>query len=258
VPGFLNTEDTELGTEGTENSIRASSLTPPFMYRRFGKRVCDLLAAMLAMVLLSPVLLVVSLLVWAKLGSPIFFRQERGGYRGSVFRVCKFRSMLDARDAAGNLLSDAERLTPFGRFLRASSLDELPELWHVVTGAMSLVGPRPLPAIYLPRYSAEQARRQDVLPGITGWAQVNGRNSISWEDKFRLDLWYVEHRSLWLDMKILLMTVGKVLRPSGISAAGDATMPEFFGTDCEGTAGASTINAATDSTDESRQPSAAR
>jgi lipopolysaccharide/colanic/teichoic acid biosynthesis glycosyltransferase len=223
------------------------------MYRRFGKRVGDVLAATLALVLLSPILVFVSLLVWAKLGSPVFFRQERGGYRGRVFRVCKFRSMLDARDAEGNLLSDADRLTPFGKFLRASSLDELPELWHVVTGEMSLVGPRPLPAIYLPRYSAEQSRRHDVLPGITGWAQVNGRNSIAWEDKFRLDLWYVEHMSLWLDIKILFMTVGKVLRPSGISAQGDATMPEF-----RGTAAAYSSSAANELAGESRQANAAR
>ena len=200
------------------------------MYRRFGKRCCDLAAAIPLLILLLPLIGLVALLVWARLGSPVFFRQQRGGFRGSVFRVRKFRSMLDARDAQGNLLSDADRLTPFGRFLRASSLDELPTLWHVITGEMSLVGPRPLPAIYLPRYSPEQARRHEVLPGVTGWAQVNGRNAISWEEKFRLDLWYVDHMSFWLDVKILLMTVGKVIRPSGISAEGEATMPEFLGT----------------------------
>lgn len=212
------------------------------MYRRFGKRCCDLVASMLLLILLLPVIGVVAVLVWMRLGAPVLFRQERGGFRGSIFRVRKFRSMLDARDAHGNLLGDAERLTPFGRFLRASSLDELPTLWHVVAGEMSLVGPRPLPAIYLPRYSPEQARRHDALPGVTGWAQVNGRNSISWEEKFRLDLWYVEHVSFWLDMKILFLTVGKVLRRSGISAEGEATMPEFLGTASD-SAGAAAVAA---------------
>lgn len=197
---------------------------------------------MLLLILLLPVIGVVAVLVWMRLGAPVLFRQERGGFRGSIFRVRKFRSMLDARDAHGNLLGDAERLTPFGRFLRASSLDELPTLWHVVAGEMSLVGPRPLPAIYLPRYSPEQARRHDALPGVTGWAQVNGRNSISWEEKFRLDLWYVEHVSFWLDMKILFLTVGKVLRRSGISAEGEATMPEFLGTASD-SAGAAAVAA---------------
>lgn len=225
------------------------------MYRRYGKRCCDLAVAIPMLALLLPLIGLVALFVWARLGSPVFFRQQRGGFRGSVFRVRKFRSMLDARDAQGNLLSDADRLTPFGRFLRASSLDELPTLWHVVTGEMSLVGPRPLPAIYLPRYTPEQARRHDVLPGVTGWAQVNGRNAIAWEEKFRLDLWYVEHMSYWLDLKILLMTVGKVLRPSGISAEGEATMPEFLGTAATNTAAP---NSAVPDAAATREASAAR
>lgn len=225
------------------------------MYRRFGKRCCDLAAAIPLLILLLPLIGLVALLVWARLGSPVFFRQQRGGFRGSVFRVRKFRSMLDARDAQGKLLGDADRLTPFGRFLRASSLDELPTLWHVITGEMSLVGPRPLPAIYLPRYTPEQARRHDVLPGVTGWAQVNGRNAISWEEKFRLDLWYVDHMSFWLDWRILFMTVGKVLRPSGISAEGEATMPEFLGTAAPNTA--SPDSAAPDAA-ATREASAAR
>ncbi|MEX2186828.1 MAG: sugar transferase [Pirellulales bacterium] len=199
------------------------------MYRRFGKRCFDLIVALPLLVLLLPVVAAVSVLVWAKLGRPVFFSQQRGGLGGSTFRVRKFRTMLDTRDEHGELLSDAERLTRFGRFLRASSLDELPTLLHVISGRMSLVGPRPLPARYLPRYDAQQARRHEVVPGVTGWAQVNGRNSISWDEKFRLDVWYVEHLSLALDLKILLMTVGKVVRRDGISAEGEATMSEFWG-----------------------------
>lgn len=199
------------------------------MYRRFGKRCFDLLVALPLFVLLAPLLGALGLLVWAKLGSPVFFRQARGGLGGTTFRLRKFRTMLDIRDASGKPASDAERLTRFGRFLRASSLDELPTLVHVLSGKMSLVGPRPLPAQYLPRYSAEQARRHEVLPGVTGWAQVNGRNSIAWDEKFRLDVWYVDHVSFLLDMKILLLTVAKVLRRDGISAEGEATMPEFWG-----------------------------
>lgn len=205
------------------------------MYRRFGKRCCDLLVALPLFVLLAPLLAGLYFLVWAKLGSPVFFRQDRGGYRGSTFRLRKFRTMLDTRDASGELLPDADRLTPFGRWLRSTSLDELPTLVHVVSGDMSLVGPRPLPARYLPRYSPEQAHRHDVVPGVTGWAQVNGRNAIAWEEKFRLDVWYVSHISFWLDLKILFMTVGKVFRRDGISAAGEATMPEFWGTPAETT-----------------------
>ncbi len=164
-----------------------------------------------------------------KLGSPVLFTQVRPGLHGKPFRMVKFRTMTDARDASGALLPDAQRLTPFGRFLRSSSLDELPELWNVLRGEMSLVGPRPLLMEYLPLYSPEQARRHEVRPGITGWAQINGRNAISWADKFALDVWYVDHRSLFLDIRILWLTVRKVLVRDGISAAGEATMPKFEG-----------------------------
>ena len=164
-----------------------------------------------------------------KLGSPVFFRQVRPGMNGEPFEMVKFRTMTDERGPDGQLLPDAVRLTAFGCFLRSSSLDELPELWNVLKGDMSLVGPRPLLMEYLPLYSPEQARRHEVRPGITGWAQVNGRNAISWEDKFRLDVWYVDHHSLWLDIKILLATIRKVLVRDGISASGEATMSKFTG-----------------------------
>lgn len=167
--------------------------------------------------------------VGLKLGRPIFFKQSRPGLRGRTFVLIKLRSMYDSRDSEGHLLPDAQRLSAFGKFLRSSSLDELPELWNVFKGEMSLVGPRPLLIEYLPLYSAEQARRHEVRPGITGWAQVNGRNALSWEEKFRLDVWYVENRTLWLDFKILLLTVRKVLVRDGISAAGEATMARFTG-----------------------------
>lgn len=193
------------------------------------KRLFDLLASFLAIVVLALPLLVLMVLVRYKLGSPVFFRQVRPGLRGKPFVMVKFRTMTDACDAAGRLLPDAERLTPFGRFLRASSLDELPELWNVLCGEMSLVGPRPLLMEYLPLYTAEQGRRHEVRPGITGWAQVNGRNAISWEDKFALDVWYVTNHSLWLDLKILLQTVRMVLVRDNINAAGEATMPRFTG-----------------------------
>ena len=168
-------------------------------------------------------------LIRKKLGSPVLFCQVRPGLDGQLFTMVKFRTMTDDRGSDGVLLPDAQRLTPFGRFLRASSLDELPELWNVLRGDMSLVGPRPLLVEYLPLYSPEQSRRHQVRPGITGWAQVNGRNAISWEDKFALDIWYVDNQSLWLDIKILWMTVRKVLVRDGISAAGDVTMPKFTG-----------------------------
>ncbi|MET3449198.1 sugar transferase [Ralstonia sp. 1138] len=193
------------------------------------KRIFDFLLATLALVMLSIPFL---LLVWSirrKLGSPVFFRQRRPGLYGEPFEMVKFRTMTDARGPDGQLLPDAERLTPFGRFLRSTSLDELPELWNVVKGDMSLVGPRPLLMEYLPLYSAEQARRHEVRPGVTGWAQVNGRNALSWEDKFRLDVWYVDNHSLWLDIKILWLTVRKVLVREGISADGEATMSKFTG-----------------------------
>jgi lipopolysaccharide/colanic/teichoic acid biosynthesis glycosyltransferase len=203
------------------------------MYRRVAKRCFDLAVAAPMLILLAPLLALLALVVWAKLGSPVLFRQDRGGFGGSTFRLRKFRTMLDARDASGLLLPDAQRLTPFGKWLRSTSLDELPTLLHVLSGSMSLVGPRPLPARYLPRYTAEQARRHEVVPGVTGWAQVNGRNAIAWDEKFRLDVWYVDHVSFCLDVKILFLTVGKVFRRHGISAAGDATMPEFWGTSSE-------------------------
>ena len=193
------------------------------------KRLFDLLLAGLGLFALALPLLVLAGFIRRKLGSPVLFHQVRPGLHGRPFQMVKFRTMTDERGADGVLLPDAQRLTPYGRFLRASSLDELPELWNVLKGDMSLVGPRPLLMEYLPLYTPEQARRHDVRPGITGWAQVNGRNAISWEGKFALDVWYVEHRSLWLDMRILWMTVRKVLVRDGISAAGEATMTRFTG-----------------------------
>jgi lipopolysaccharide/colanic/teichoic acid biosynthesis glycosyltransferase len=193
------------------------------------KRTFDLLVALVALLVFALPLLVLLWLVRCKLGSPVFFYQVRPGLHGQPFEMIKFRTMTDECGTDGALLPDAQRLTPFGRFLRGSSLDELPELWNVLKGDMSLVGPRPLLMEYLPLYTTEQARRHEVRPGITGWAQVNGRNSISWEDKFALDVWYVDHRSWWLDMKILWLTVCKVLLRDGISAAGEATMTRFTG-----------------------------
>ena len=193
------------------------------------KRFFDFTVAAVALLLLCLPLLALTLLVRRKLGRPAFFRQVRPGLHGKPFEMVKFRSMTDARGPDGALLPDADRLTPFGRFLRSSSLDELPGLWSVLKGDMSLVGPRPLLMEYLPLYSPEQARRHEVRPGITGWAQVNGRNAIGWDDKFKLDVWYVDHRSLWLDTKILWLTVKKVLVRDGISAAGEATMARFTG-----------------------------
>jgi lipopolysaccharide/colanic/teichoic acid biosynthesis glycosyltransferase len=193
------------------------------------KRLFDLLAALLASLLLALPLLALAWLIRRKLGSPVLFCQVRPGLHGRPFTMVKFRTMTDERGPDGALLPDAQRLTPFGRFLRASSLDELPELWNVLKGDMSLVGPRPLLMEYLPLYTPEQARRHEVRPGITGWAQVNGRNAISWADKFALDVWYVDHRTLWLDVQILWRTVRKVLVRDGISAAGEATMQKFTG-----------------------------
>ncbi len=194
------------------------------------KRMFDFCGAAIALLLLSPVLLVVGALVRKKLGSPVLFNQTRPGLNGEQFVIHKFRTMLDAKDKQGNLLSDARRLTRFGTFLRSTSLDELPELFNVLKGDMSLVGPRPLLMEYLPLYSSEQARRHGVRPGITGWAQVNGRNAITWEEKFNLDVWYVDNQSFWLDMKILWMTAIRVLRREGISYDGVATMHKFKGT----------------------------
>lgn len=192
-----------------------------------GKRLFDIGLTTLTLILLLPVLLIISLLVSIKLGVPILFRQQRPGLRGKSFTLYKFRTMTDARDTDGNLLPDAERLTKFGHFLRRSSLDELPELINVLKGDMSLVGPRPLLMHYLELYTPEQARRHEVRPGITGWAQINGRNAVSWEEKFRLDVWYVDNVSLWLDLKILFLTVWKVVKREGISQEGHATMPQF-------------------------------
>lgn len=181
--------------------------------------------------LLAPVFLFVAFFIRNKLGAPILFRQIRPGLNGNPFNMVKFRTMRNANNAAGNPLPDSERLTPFGKFLRSSSLDELPELWNVLKGDMSLVGPRPLLMEYLPLYSLEQYRRHEVRPGVTGWAQVNGRNAISWDDKFKLDIWYIENRTLWLDIKILFLTVKKVLVRDGISAEGEATTTKFTGSD---------------------------
>lgn len=193
------------------------------------KRIFDFVLATLSLLLLGVPLLILMWQVRRKLGSPIFFRQTRPGLHGRPFQMVKFRTMTDARGPDGELLPDEVRLTFFGRFLRATSLDELPELWNVLKGDMSLVGPRPLLMEYLPLYSPEQARRHEVRPGITGWAQVNGRNALSWEDKFKLDVWYVDHQSIWLDIKILWLTVRKVLVREGISAPGEATMSKFTG-----------------------------
>ncbi|MDL2200402.1 sugar transferase [Halopseudomonas aestusnigri] len=195
------------------------------------KRAFDIVASGCALLLLAPVIGYVAWQISRKMGSPVLFRQVRPGLNGQPFEMIKFRTMKDALDAAGNPLPDAERLTPFGQFLRSSSLDELPELWNVLKGDMSLVGPRPLLMEYLPLYSAEQARRHEVRPGVTGWAQVNGRNALSWEEKFKLDVWYVDNRSLWLDIKVLFLTVKKVLVRDGISAEGEATMSKFTGSD---------------------------
>ena len=199
------------------------------------KRAFDIATSASALVVLSPVLAITAHKVKKELGSPVLFRQTRPGLHGKPFEMIKFRTMKDATDKAGNALPDSERLTEFGKKLRASSLDELPELWNVLKGDMSLVGPRPLLMEYLPLYNAEQAKRHNVRPGVTGYAQVNGRNSLSWEDKFKLDTWYVEHQSLWLDMKILLKTVKKVIIKDGISAEGEATMTKFTGTKFTGT-----------------------
>ena len=199
------------------------------------KRLLDILLSLSALTLLGVPLLVLMLAIRLRLGRPLFFRQVRPGLRERPFQMVKFRTMTDERGPDGQLLPDAVRLTPFGRWLRATSLDELPELWNVLKGDMSLVGPRPLLMEYLPLYTPEQVRRHEVRPGITGWAQVNGRNAISWEDKFRLDVWYVDHRSLWLDVKILWLTVKKVLVRDGISAEGEATMPRFTGTQTQET-----------------------
>lgn len=198
-------------------------------YRRVGKRTVDVLASATALFLLWPVIAIVAVLVARRLGSPVLFRQTRPGRHGRPFELIKFRTMTDARAEDGELLSDAERLPAFGRWLRATSLDELPELWNVLRGDMSLVGPRPLLMEYLPLYSQDQARRHEVRPGVTGWAQINGRNALSWEDRFRLDVWYVDNLSFGLDLKIIFATVAKVIRREGVSEDGHVTMTKFKG-----------------------------
>ncbi|MBI3547913.1 MAG: sugar transferase [Elusimicrobia bacterium] len=199
------------------------------MYRSFGKRLFDVAFSAAALALLSPILIVVAALIRLKLGSPILFTQERPGFNGKPFRIWKFRTMTDARDAHGNSLPDAERLTTFGRWLRRASLDELPEFVNVLRGEMSVVGPRPLLMEYIPRYNQRQARRHEALPGITGWAQVNGRNAVSWPERFELDVWYVEHVGFWLDIGIIVDTVAIVFSGKGTTAKGHATMPYFMG-----------------------------
>jgi len=191
------------------------------------KGLADRFGALIALLILSPLLLLISLLVRWRLGSPVLFRQQRPGYRGRPFWLLKFRTMTNARDTNGALLPDAQRLTILGRWLRATSIDELPELINILRGEMSFIGPRPLLMQYLPLYSSQQARRHDVRPGFSGWAQINGRNAISWEEKFRLDVWYVDHQSFWLDLRIFMITIWEVIRRQGISAAGFATMPPF-------------------------------
>ncbi|AKA33493.1 sugar transferase [Acinetobacter baumannii] len=195
------------------------------------KRLLDIVIASTALVLLSPLYIFVAYKVKKNLGSPVLFRQVRPGLHGKPFEMIKFRTMKDAVDAQGNPLPDSERLTPFGQMLRSTSLDEMPELWNVIKGDMSIVGPRPLLMEYLPLYNAEQAKRHNVRPGMTGHAQVNGRNAISWEEKFKLDTWYVENRSLWLDFKIMLQTVKKVIAKDDINEAGEATMSKFTGSE---------------------------
>ncbi len=195
------------------------------------KRLFDFFLSGIALIILSPVIMLVAALVAINLGTPVFFKQTRPGYKGKPFSIYKFRTMREAVDVHGHSLPDQQRLTAFGKFLRSSSLDELPELWNVLIGQMSLVGPRPLRMDYLPRYNAQQSRRHDVLPGITGWAQINGRNAISWDEKFKLDVWYVDHQSLFLDIKILWLTILKVFKREGISAEGHATMPDFMGSE---------------------------
>jgi lipopolysaccharide/colanic/teichoic acid biosynthesis glycosyltransferase len=206
------------------------------------KRVMDIIISLMVLILLSPVLLIIGILVVVQFGFPIVFKQERPGYRGEIFTIYKFRTMQNRLDDQGNPLPDAQRLTKFGRFLRAASLDELPELINVLRGEMSIVGPRPLLVDYLPLYNATQIRRHEVLPGITGWAQINGRNAISWQEKFDLDVWYVDNWSLWLDIKTIVLSIVKVLRREGISQPGQATAEPFMGNPPETEDPSSTAN----------------
>ncbi|WP_417656297.1 sugar transferase [Pseudidiomarina aestuarii] len=198
------------------------------------KRLVDFIAAFIGLILLLPIILLLCLIIQIKLGSPVFFKQIRPGLNGNAFRMIKFRTMRDDFDSNGNPLSDSDRITRLGFFLRTTSLDELPELWNVLKGDMSLVGPRPLLMEYLDLYTPKQARRHEVRPGITGWAQVNGRNALSWEEKFSLDVWYVDNQSIWLDFKILILTIYKVIKRDGISADGQATVEKFKGTKSDG------------------------
>jgi lipopolysaccharide/colanic/teichoic acid biosynthesis glycosyltransferase len=212
-------------SEAGESLERVSHL-----YETGIKSLIDRLVAAIALIAFSPIILIVAIAIYFRIGSPIIFTQPRPGKNGRIFTFYKFRTMTDERDAEGNLLPDEERLLPFGELLRQTSLDELPQLWNVLKGDMSFVGPRPLMVEYLPRYSPEQARRHNTMPGITGWAQINGRNDIDWEEKFKLDVWYVDNWSLWLDLKIMWLTVAKVLQREGISQEGCATCEEFKGT----------------------------
>ncbi len=200
---------------------------------RFSKRLFDLLATTLGLIITLPLMLVLFLLVWIFLGTPVLFRQQRPGYKRRPFITYKFRTMTNRCEPDGNPLPDSERLTPFGRFLRSTSLDDLPQLFNVLRGEMSLVGPRPLLMQYLERYTPEQMRRHDVLPGMTGWAQINGRNALDWQEKFRLDVWYADHWSFWLDMKILILTPWKVFKREGINQPGHVTAEEFKGSDSQ-------------------------
>lgn len=199
------------------------------MYRHHGKRILDLAITVPALIVLAPVMAVIALLVRLKLGSPVLFKQIRPGLHGEPFTMIKFRTMTDKRDKNGRLLPDEQRMHPFGQFLRSTSLDELPELLLVLDGKLSLIGPRPLLMRYLDRYTPEQMRRHDVVPGVTGWAQVNGRNGLSWDEKFKCDVWYVDHQSLWLDVWIIILTLWKIVKREGITAEGHATAPEFWG-----------------------------
>ena len=199
------------------------------LYKFYGKRILDIALVLPGLVIMSPVLSVLALAVRINLGSPVIFSQKRPGLHGRPFTLYKFRTMTNDEDEQGNLLPDAERLTKFGKFLRASSLDELPELWNILKGDMSLVGPRPLLMEYLDRYTSEQARRHEVKPGLTGWAQVNGRNALTWEDRFRLDIWYVDNISFRLDLKIIFMTISHIFKREGINHPGQATMEKFKG-----------------------------
>jgi sugar transferase EpsL len=199
------------------------------MYWKFGKRIFDFFLALIGLILLSVPMAIIAILLWITSGHPILFTQPRPGKDGQIFKFYKFRTMTDERDSSGNPLPDEERLTAVGQFLRKTSLDELPQLWNVLKGEMSFVGPRPLLVAYLDRYTPEQARRHEVIPGITGWAQINGRNALSWEEKFQLDIWYIDHWNLWLDFKILALTVIKVLKREGITQTNHVTMSEFLG-----------------------------